>query len=171
MPESDVDLTTLGLNFSYVEKPEATVEETEIKQALIVLEDERTNDDIRAEALSLISNALDLPVEVIDQARLLLTSRSGELRDYVMNTVVPVVLSINPAMNSVQQMVPRLFENGEDTEIEVPIQPLINFAEATGILATKLKIIDMMGLPADARDRLLARLVPMDKPAQPVREK
>ena len=77
-----------------------------------------------------------------------------------MTEVIPVVLAINPAMMSTHQMVPRLFENGEELEIELPTDQLTKFAQATAILAAKLKIVKMLGLSDDVRERLLARLVP-----------
>lgn len=160
----DGDLETLGLNFAIIERPEA--EPKDIKSA-VVLEDERTNEDIREQALSLVANALDLPTEVVDRARIALGSRTAELRDYVMQHVVPVVLSINPAMVSVQQMVPLMFENGEDTPVDVPLDNLSNFAQGIGVMATKMKIIELMGFSDEVRQRLMQRLVPLQAPTVP----
>lgn len=172
MFDPDVDIDSLGLNFTYTEAPVAPKPKAAAKiktaEVLVELEDKRTNEDIRAEALTFVSNALDLPDDVIAGSRRLLTMATGELRDFIMEAVVPIVLAVNPAMESVRQMVPRIFDNGEETEVELPVEQLASFAQGTAILATKLKIIDMLGLSQEVRERLLTRMIPQQPtPAQP----
>lgn len=165
--DPDFDLDTLGLNFSV--KAPVVQAEPEIKQAVVVVkpEDERTNEDIKAELLQHISNALDLPEAIIGEARTAMIAATGELRDFIMNQIVPTVLAINPAIMSVQQMVPRMFDNGDETPVDMQADQLAGFARATATLATKCKIVEMLGLSDDVRQRLLLRMIPVTDKERP----
>lgn len=179
--EELLDLETLGMNFTspvasepLPAEPDEEEPVTGIKQAETLpltpvnaevnQEDVRTNEDIRAAHMQLIVNAIDLPQDVIDEAKQKLIMCTGEFRDFVMTEVIPVVLAVNPAMVSARQMVPALFDNGEDLDIDLPMEQLATFAQGTGILAARLKLMDMLKLPSEVKRRLLDRLIPVGLP-------
>lgn len=157
--DDDLDLDTLGMAFGTVDRVE---EIPSTSERTVEIEDTRTNEDIRRDALEMVANALDLPDDVIQQAKLSLRQRTAELRDYLMKDVVPLVLSIGPALQSVQQMVPRMFDDGE-VEPEIPMDALTAYGFSLGMIAARLKLMELLQLPTDVRERLTARLIPEEK--------
>lgn len=151
------NLDDLGMEFVAIERKEADPAEPVPDPEPL---DTRTNEDIRREALAQINNALDIDLAVVAQGRKALTQKQEELRDYVMTSVVPVVLSVEPALTSVQLMAPRMFDDSEDIEVELPVDRMRGYAAALGTLATKMKLIEMFDFSPDVKERLLARLIP-----------
>lgn len=163
-----IDPSLIGMSFGTV----TTV--PEIKQAQVIpliVEDEetwvvagdnRSQPDLRKQAMALIDNMLDLPPDIINKAKLLTQQQTIELRDYVMINVVPLMLSIEPALTSVKQMVPCIFDNNtaDGLEIDISIESLSSYGYTLGILASRIKLMNMLDLTDAVKSRLINRLVP-----------
>jgi len=153
-----------GLNFRVVEsdpEPEESFPKVE--------SDERTNEDLQREARALIDNALEWPPEVVEKSKVKLRERVGELRDYVMTDIVPFVLSVNPALNSVKAMVPGMFEDGAGLNVDMDVERMQSFAYRMAVLAVQTRLMDTVNLPPSLRERVLAKMMPLASEQAPRR--
>ena len=155
----EIDLSTIGTAFQMVDPPAEPAPESEPE--VVTLEDTRTAADLHREAMAQVANLMDIPEDVIHTGQINLQAAIASYRDYVMTSVVPVVLAIEPALQSVTQMVPKMFHSGgTDLPVTLPVDVLKSFAGAAGMLAARLHILEMLNLPEEAKLRILRRLTP-----------
>ena len=165
LPES---LKDLGMDF--ITKTRQTPEATDDGNGVTEQVDTRTDEDIRREMHAQIANLLDLPQDVIDEARKRTTASIEEVRDYVMLEVVPLVLAVEPALTAVSRMIPKCFDEGSEVSVSMPTEQLRAFVASAASVKARLFFLEKLGLPNDVRQRFLNRMLP-DKEVSRVTDK
>ncbi len=124
--------------------------------------DTRTEEDLNREARALIANSIDLPREILDKCGDRIQEEIDTIRDYLLLTVVPVALAMEPALTSVRMAVPEVL--GDPTlEVDIGASSLQSFARTAALLAAQEFVIARLNLPDAIRQRLYQRMLPEAK--------
>lgn len=117
--------------------------------------DLRTEADLRNEAISQVVNLFDIPEGLIDQAKGRLTECVERYQRGLLLEVIPPLLALEPAIESLAQSVPLLFsDGGTDISLIAATQPLAAYAKSLALFKARGLLEEAFGFTAEDIDRI-----------------
>lgn len=154
----ELDLDTLGNNFRAVEREVPTTVQPVVEDTIEIDADTAaTREDLQRKALEEVVTAFDLPTELVENSKAKLRENIQELSSFLATDVLPVILAVEPSFTTAKRAIPEILNTEMDSEdIQMPYERIQSYAQHVANLRTRLKILEMLGIPEDVRDKLLA---------------
>lgn len=152
-----LDLDTLGNNFRSVEREEPKVIEPPVEDTIeIDAETATTREDLQRKALESVVTAFDLPTDLVENSRAKLRENIQELSSFLATDVLPVILAVEPSFTTVKRAIPEILDTEMESEdIQMPYERVQSYAQHVANLRTRVKLLEMLDMPDDVRDKLL----------------
>lgn len=150
-----LDLDTLGNNFRAVEREEP-VQPVQEETIEIDAETATTREDLQRKALESVVTAFDLPTDLVENSRAKLRENIQELSSFLATDVLPVILAVEPSFTTVKRAIPDILNTEMESEdVQMPYERIQSYAQHVANLRTRVKILEMLDMPEDVRDKLL----------------
>lgn len=152
-----LDLDTLGNNFRSVERKKPQVVQPTTDETIeIDAETATTREDLQRKALESVVTAFDLPTDLVENSRAKLRENIQELSSFLATDVLPVILAVEPSFTTVKRAIPEILDTEMESEdVQMPYERVQSYAQHVANLRTRVKLLEMLNMPEDVRDKLL----------------